>query len=159
MRGLSSEPINKLNGGIMSDAKKYKYPLIPKKYFPAVMFACKMIREGIGRNVACKRAANYYDVEEEAVSHHLAMRAGAGNKGKHKTPVYVVWTDHRWNVFYCWGRSRFEKTYRGYNEDLHKIVCAEFSDKSKAEKYCAELNGKYTCLEDAQEKGAVWTIN
>ena len=136
-----------------NEKNQYKYPLIPKKYFPAVMFACKMIREGVGRNVACRRAANYYDVEEEAVSHHVAMRSGAGNKGKKRTPVYLVWTDHRGTVFKCWCRSKFEKTYRGYNEDLHKIVCAEFSDKTKAENYCAELNERYNGLEDAQQKG------
>lgn len=132
----------------------YKYPLIPKKYYPAVMFACKMIRQGTGRNVACRRAANYYDVDEDAVSHHVAMRAGAGNKGKKKTHTWVVWTDHRGNVFHCCSRSSFEKAYRGYNEDLHKIVCGEFTDKTKAQDFCNELNEKYTCLDDAQMKGA-----
>lgn len=75
-------------------------------------------------------------------------------KGKKKTHTWVVWTDHRGNVFHCCSRSSFEKAYRGYNEDLHKIVCGEFTDKTKAQDFCNELNEKYTCLDDAQMKGA-----
>ena len=33
-----------------------RYPYIPREYYPAVMFAAKMVREGTGRNVAVRRA-------------------------------------------------------------------------------------------------------
>jgi hypothetical protein len=60
----------------------YKYPWIPRKYYAAVMFACKMIRENNQFNRACRVASEYYDVDEYELRKHVSARAGAGKKGK-----------------------------------------------------------------------------
>ena len=59
-----------------------KYPWIPREYYAAVMFACKMIRENQYFNKACRVAANYYNVDEDEVRKHVSARAGAGKSGK-----------------------------------------------------------------------------
>ena len=41
---------------------KYKYPYVPKEYYSAVMFACKLIRENGYFNKAIKTAAKYLSV-------------------------------------------------------------------------------------------------
>ena len=61
--------------------KAYKYPYIPKEYYAAVMFACKMIRETGYKNKAISTAANYYGVDEDEVRKHVEKRAAAGQKG------------------------------------------------------------------------------
>lgn len=69
----------------------YKYPFIPKEYYAAVMYACKLLRWGKGRNQAVAIAARAYDVDEEGLSKHLAARSGAGQKGKRKAaPEYYI---------------------------------------------------------------------
>lgn len=59
----------------------YKYPYIPREYYAAVMFACKMIRENGYFNKAIQRAADYYDVDEDELAKHVRARQGAGQKG------------------------------------------------------------------------------
>lgn len=61
---------------------KYKYPFIPKKLYPAVMLASKIVRETGYKNKAIKTAANYYGVNEDDVREHLEARMAAGRKGK-----------------------------------------------------------------------------
>lgn len=130
--------------------KKYKFPFIPKKYYPAVMFACKMMREGAGRNIAVKRAAKYYDVDEDAVSHHLAMRAGAGHQGK--TPAkakYVIYADHRFYGFHMMPSSKFDKASR---DNGHLLICEEIEgDEEEAFARLKYLSEKYDHIEQYQE--------
>ena len=57
---------------------EYKYPYIPKEYFKAVMYACKLIRKYETFNVAVRTAANYYDVSVSEVAKHVKARAAAG---------------------------------------------------------------------------------
>lgn len=59
-----------------------KYPYIPKGYYPAVMFACKMIRENGYFNQAIERSARYYGVDERTLEKHVRARQAAGQKGK-----------------------------------------------------------------------------
>lgn len=63
----------------------YKYPYIPKEYYAAVMYACKLVRETGERNNAVARAARYYGVDEDEVKKHFDARIAAGQKGK-KSP-------------------------------------------------------------------------
>ena len=60
---------------------KYKYPLIPKEYYPAVMLACKIIRERNTFNKAVKIASKYYNVDENELIYHIRARQAAGQKG------------------------------------------------------------------------------
>ena len=60
----------------------YKYPYVPKRYYPAVMFACKMIRENGYFNKAIRTAADYYNVDEEELERHVRARQAAGQAGK-----------------------------------------------------------------------------
>ncbi len=60
----------------------YKYPYIPKDYYAATMFACKMIRQNGSFNKAIKTASRYYEVDESELAKHVRKRQGAGQKGK-----------------------------------------------------------------------------
>lgn len=60
----------------------YKYPWIPREYYAAVMYACKMIREYGTFNKSCHIAAEYYGVDEDEVRRHVSARSGAGKKGR-----------------------------------------------------------------------------
>ena len=61
---------------------EYKYPFIPKKLYPAVMLASKIVRETGYKNKAIKTAANFYGADEDDVREHLEARMAAGRKGK-----------------------------------------------------------------------------
>ena len=80
----------------------YKYPYIPKDYYPAVMYACSLIRKYGTFNVAVKTAANKYGVDKDEVAKHVRKRQGAGQKGtsrKYKYYVVVGYTDHWVNEY------------------------------------------------------------
>ena len=64
---------------------EHKYPYIPKAYYGAVMFACKLLRETGNKNKSVQTAARYYDVDEAEVRKHVDRRAAAGAKGKKST--------------------------------------------------------------------------
>ena len=68
----------------------YKYPYVPKEYYAAVIFACKMIRENGYFNKAIKTAANYYGVDADELEKHVRKRQGAGQKGKSRKYFYYV---------------------------------------------------------------------
>ena len=51
-----------------------KYPWIEKKYYPAVMFACKLIREDGYFNKAIKASAKYYKVDEDTLKRLVRER-------------------------------------------------------------------------------------
>ena len=70
----------------------YKYPYVPKEYYTAVIFACKMIRENGYFNKAIKTAANYYGVDADELEKHVRKRQGAGQKGKSRKYFYYVVT-------------------------------------------------------------------
>ena len=94
------------------------YPYIPRKYYPAVMFAAKMVREGTGRNVAVRRAADYYAVDEDGVSAHLAARSAAGRKAKSKPFTY------RWYVV----EDQFGTDATGVTNIRHAVVRGKSAD-------------------------------
>lgn len=79
---------------------EYKYPYIPKQYYPAVMFACKMIRETGFFNKSINSAAKYYGVEAKELEKHVRARQSAGQKGKQRNAykyyaiAFDIATDH-----------------------------------------------------------------
>lgn len=66
----------------------YKYPYIPKEYYAAVMFACKMIRNDGYFNKAVNTAAKYYHVDASEVAYHVRARQSAGQEGASKGRKY-----------------------------------------------------------------------
>lgn len=68
----------------MAAKTSYHYPFVPRDYYPAVMFACKMIRENGFYNQAISRAASYYGVDESTLEKHVRARQAAGQKGKRR---------------------------------------------------------------------------
>ena len=79
----------------MSD---YKYPYIPKKYYAATMFACKMIRENGYFNKAIRIASNYYDVDADELEKHVrARQAGKKTSVGRKYHWYVVQLVEEWH--------------------------------------------------------------
>lgn len=76
----------------------YKYPFIPKEYYPAVMYACNCIRKYGTFNVAVNTAAKAYGVDRETVAKYVRERQGTGQKGTKRDYKYFVvigWHD-RW---------------------------------------------------------------
>lgn len=70
---------------------EYKYPYIPKEYYPAVMCACALIRKYGTFNTAVRTAASRYGVDEEEIAKHVRKRQGAGQKGQtRKYQWYLV---------------------------------------------------------------------
>lgn len=53
---------------------RYDYPYIDKKYYPAVMFAEMMIREGEGFGLSAYKASRYYGVDNGKVQKYLRER-------------------------------------------------------------------------------------
>lgn len=55
----------------------YIMDYIPDKdLYKAVMFACKMIRNGTNPSIAIRRASYYYEVDMADVSHYVGQRGG-----------------------------------------------------------------------------------
>lgn len=47
-----------------------------KDTYKAVMFACKLLREGKQYNQAIRTASRYYDVDTDDVKHYVSQRSG-----------------------------------------------------------------------------------
>ena len=80
----------------------YKYPYIPKEYYPAVMYACSLIRKYGTFNRAIRSAANKYDLDEDEIEKHVRKRQGAGQKGstrKYKYYLVIGYTDYWINTY------------------------------------------------------------
>jgi hypothetical protein len=56
-----------------------------KRLFAAVMFALKMIREGVPPGVANTRAASYYDFPVSAVAHYTGQAGGRARARKRRS--------------------------------------------------------------------------
>lgn len=64
-----------------------RYPWVPREYYPAVMFACKMIRENGFFNKAIETAADYYGIDPGKLERHVRARQAAGQRGKKRGPM------------------------------------------------------------------------
>jgi len=68
-----------------------KYPWIPRKYYPAVMYACRIIREHKAWNVAIETAARLYQVDKATLADIIRKRQAAGQQGmKRKYSWYAL---------------------------------------------------------------------
>lgn len=111
---------------------KYKYPYIPKDYYPAVMLACKIIREDGTFNKAINSAVKYYGVDKDELIKHVRARQGAGQRGKSrgKYKYYAVGfftaSDHY---------TGFTSTFKKYTNQF-KVVKA--TNRKNAEKQIYE---------------------
>lgn len=71
--------------------KENQYPWIPRDYYAAVMFACKMIRETQWFNKSVHTAAKYYHVDEDKLAQYVNERTHAKKrKPTGKMKWYVV---------------------------------------------------------------------
>jgi hypothetical protein len=67
----------------MKNKKGHTLPYIEdKQLFAAVMFAIKMIGDGVGYGLANYKAANYYGYETSEVAHYVGIYANARHKEK-----------------------------------------------------------------------------
>ena len=65
----------------MAEKSKYAMDYIKdKNVYKAVMFACRMIREGRHPAGACEIAADYYGVSQKKVHHYVSQRGGRKTK-------------------------------------------------------------------------------
>ncbi len=51
-----------------------------KDTYKAVMFACKMIKDGKGVRTSCRIAAHYYQCDVDDVNHYVSQRGGRNTK-------------------------------------------------------------------------------
>lgn len=117
---------------------EYKYPYIPKDYYPAVMYACNCIKKYGTFNVACEAAANKYGVDSDIVKKHVRARQGAGQKNKTRSYKYYVvvgWTD---------------KWLRNFDYDI--LLSQEDHDKWKQERKIWSKVIKATSQENAKKQ-------
>ena len=122
----------------------YKYPLIPKKYYAAVMFACKMIREHKTFNKSCEIAANYYKVDEQQVRKHVSARAAAGHKGVKQGKQY-------WFVV-----TKFHGSdASGFEEEGSKVVRGK--SKATVDSRFLEESGNYNMRHDRNGSSYSWS--
>ena len=100
----------------------YKYSWIPKEYYPAVMFAAKLVRQSGWFNKACRTAANYYDVDEDKVREYLSKRSHEGQAAKAKPGKKRVYFVVEENTYTCEGSERYTRyfTMMGYSQDAVK---------------------------------------
>lgn len=99
----------------------YKYPWIPKEYYSAVIFACKMIRDNGYFNKAINTAANYYGVNAEKLSEFVRERQSAGQKGKKRGNYKHYRFKGKADLFYgesqsFFGTHHFDETFKALNE-------------------------------------------
>ncbi len=153
---------------------KYQYPLVPREYWPAVKFACKMIRENGYRNKAIRIAANYYDVDENELSKHVAARSAAGKRPKgYKMKWFVVarasyceaWMDRNWSFRIEYGKTAegLENKFRSqdWNETIRNDYGGNYvplfdteilSEHGSKEEALEELKRIETMSEEELEK-------
>lgn len=134
----------------------YKYPYIPKQLYPAVMYACSLIRKYGTFNTACRTAASRYDVDEDEVVKHVRARQSAGQKGttrKYKFFAVVGWYD-RWvqayDVDLLWSQYDPDE-WDAEKYVVGKVIKATSVDNMKKQIPNGKLDRDYRCC------GEVWT--
>ena len=108
----------------------YKYPYIPKDYYPAVMFACKLIREHGTFNRAIETASNYYNVNKSTLEKHVRARQAAGQKGRKGTNTgkKLKW----------WFVPRYQNAPHEQFYEIAPIVKRGYSQKTISNTLCRE---------------------
>lgn len=57
------------------ETDEYAYPYIPREYFQATMYACKLVRKYGTFNIAVKTAAKAYGVSAKELAKHVNARS------------------------------------------------------------------------------------
>lgn len=145
----------------------YKYSWIPKEYYPAVMFAAKLVRQSGWFNKACRTAANYYGVDEDKVREYLSKRSHEGQAAKPKPAKKRAYFVIEESTYTCEGSEHYTRyfTTMGYSEsavnrrltdsdikfsirnetgsyyskDRFSSIVGEFATQAEAEKEAARL--------------------
>lgn len=109
-----------------------KYPYVPKEYYPAVILACKMIRESGWFNKAVSYCANKYNLDEDTLAYHIRKRQAAGQKGKKRTNPIKVTNENNVNWINIssdpLALDSFVAKYRGYRFYKHIHMFGNYSD-------------------------------
>ena len=121
----------------------YKYPYVPKEYYAAVMFACKIIRDTGHFNRAINTASKYYKVDKKELEKHVRARQGAGQKGKTRGEY------HWYSVKYCVCDDRHLDHYED-EYSRRKVVKALSADNAKS-----QISNRYDRFEYWAEVGEV----
>lgn len=119
---------------------KNKYPWIPKEYYAAVMYACKLIRKYKTFNVAVNTAAKHYGVSATEVAKHVRARQGAGQKGQHFQWFLVKYTLRLNGEL----QTQYEIVKATSSENARRrvpsgaLVVKVFENRNVAEEYCGD---------------------
>lgn len=104
----------------------YKYPYIPKRLYPAVMFACKLIRENGWFNKAIEAAARWSGEDPNEIAKHVRARQGAGQRAKSSGRKYK-WYAVEYCTCYERGLDYFDPAYASYT--VEKATSADNAKK------------------------------
>lgn len=129
-----------------------QYPWVPPEYYPAVKYACKLIRETGWRNKAIHQAAAYYNVDEDQLAKHVTARSASGRRPTkgYKMKYFVIRTvttsaediyvygDHSDEQAFC----RYE-VFRGKSEET---VLRRCSDDNHIFNYQNDTGSDYSSL-------------
>lgn len=115
----------------------YTYPYIPKEYYPAVMYACQVIREYGYFNKAIESAARYYKVDKDELKKHVVARQQAGRKAKAKSG----YTMKKFRVILATATDADPEPY--YTEEI-----VRGKSKETVQKRFAKENLEYTMAND-----------
>lgn len=142
---------------------EYKYPYIPKPYYPAVMLACKIIREERAFNKAINSAAKYYGVDKNELEKHVRARQAAGQRGKKRESGYEMkwWLVVRgygteaggineWSFETVRGKSRTTVERRFLKDDMDYNIRNDMNGSSYSPCVWSSVQGPF----DSEEKAA-----
>jgi hypothetical protein len=112
---------------------EHKYPYIPKEYYAAVMFACKIIREKKSFNRGINTAAKYYSVDRDELAKHVRARQAAGQKGskREKYKYYAI-------AFFVAGDH-----YVDYQRPFREPICFEVVKATSLKNAKNQIRNKY----------------
>ena len=141
--------------------KKYRYPYVPRDYYPAVMFACKIIRESGCFNRAISTSASYYGVDETVLADHVRKRQGAGQSGRRRGSYkwFVVRTQS-WSEGSGYGYPDYQvvrglsvdSVGRRFDERNYRWTVANDYGGAYAPSWSSEVFGPYQTEGEAEEE-------
>jgi hypothetical protein len=108
----------------------YKYPFVPKEYYPAVMYDCQLIRKYGTFNRAIKAAADKYSVDESELEKHVRKRQGAGQKGKTRKYKWYVVTGEL-DEWVTYGDVNMLRSQCEHDFKPEKVVCIVKASNSR----------------------------
>ena len=107
---------------------EYKYPYVPKNYYPAVLQACKYIRDTGWFDKAINYYASRYNLDAEELAKHVRARQAAGQKASKTKRKYFYFA-----VEFSMGNERNGGAYFEKIEAQYKIVKATSARNAEAQ--------------------------